>query len=80
MHVKALGSSRKHPRSRPLLGPQAYPRENAFVAPHKFAKKSTVPLRVNLSRENFNARDPNILNLALAPIRSCEFARIHASS
>src|SRR5256886_5483120 len=79
MHVKALGSSRKHPRSGPLLGPQANPRENAFLPPYKFAKKSTVPLRVNLSRENFNARDPSILDLTLAPIRSREFARVHPS-
>jgi hypothetical protein len=62
-----------------LLGPQANPRENAFVAPHKFSKKSTMSLRVNFSRENFNARDPSLLNLALAPIRSREFARIYAS-
>jgi hypothetical protein len=62
-----------------LLGPETNPRENAFVAPHKFAKRSTVPLRVNFSRENFNARDPSILNLAPAPIRSREFARVHAS-
>ena len=79
MHVKTLGSSRKHPRSRPLLGPETNLRENAFVAPYKFAKKSTVPLRVNFSRENFNAWDPSFLNLALAPIRSREFARVHAS-
>jgi hypothetical protein len=61
-----------------LLGPEANPRENAFVAPYKFAKKSTVPLRANFSRENFHARDPSILNLALAPIRRREFARVHA--
>jgi hypothetical protein len=63
-----------------LLGPEANPCENAFVAPYKFAKKSTVPLRVNFSRENFNARDPSILNLALAPICSREFASVQASS
>jgi len=62
-----------------LLGPEANPRENAFVEPYKFAKKSTVPLWVNFSRENFHARDPSILNLALAPIRSREFARVQAS-
>jgi hypothetical protein len=62
-----------------LPGPEANPRENALVAPYKFAEKSTVPLRVNFSRENFHARDPRILNLALAPIRGREFARIHAS-
>ena len=79
MHVKTLGSSRKHPRSRPLLGPETNPRENAFLAPYKFAEKSTVPLRVNFSRENFHARNPSILNLALTPIRSGEFACVHAS-
>jgi hypothetical protein len=62
-----------------LLGPETNPCENAFVAPHEFAKKTTVPLRVNFSRENFNARNPSILNLAPAPIRSREFARVHAS-
>jgi hypothetical protein len=62
-----------------LLGPKTDPRKNTFVAPYKFAEKSTVPLRVNSSRENFNARDPSIVNLALTPIRSREFARVHTS-
>jgi hypothetical protein len=79
MHVKPLGSPRKHSRSRPLLRPEANLRENAFVAPYKFAKKSTVPLRVNFSRENFHAWDPSFLYLALAPIGSGELTRVHAS-
>jgi hypothetical protein len=53
-----------------LLGPEANLRENAFVVPHKFAKKSTVPLRMNFSRENLYAGDPSFPNLGLAPIRS----------
>jgi hypothetical protein len=62
-----------------LPGPKSNPRENAFVAPYKLAKNSTVPLWVNFSRKNFNARDPRVLNLALVPIRSCEIAGVYAT-
>jgi hypothetical protein len=62
-----------------LPGPEANPRENAFVAPHEFAKKSTVPLRVNFSGENFHAWNPRVLNLALAAIRSGEVAGVYAA-
>ena len=53
MHVKALGSSRKHARGCPLVGPETNLREDAFVAPDKFAKKSTVPLRVKFCARKF---------------------------
>jgi hypothetical protein len=80
MYVKALGSPCKHTRSRPLRGPQPHLRQNAFIPPYKFAKKPTLPLRVNLSRENFNAWNPGFFNFFLAPIRGGQFAGIHASS
>ena len=70
---------RKHPRSRPLLRPEANLRENAFVAPHKFAKGSPVTLGVNLSQEDFHPRDPGLLYLALVPVRSHKFTCIHSS-
>jgi hypothetical protein len=59
-----------------LLGPEANLRKNAFIAPHKFAKKSTVPLGVNFSGENFHTWDPSGLNLALASIRSRKIAGV----
>jgi hypothetical protein len=62
-----------------LPGPEPNLRKNAFVAPHKFAKESAVPLRVDLSRENFDAWNPSFLNFALASIRSSERARVYAS-
>jgi hypothetical protein len=79
MHVKALGSSRKHPRRRPLLGPKANLRQNAFIASHKFAKKSSVRLPVNLPGKDFHAWNPTILDLWLSAIRSDKFASVHTS-
>src|ERR1700760_1128478 len=79
MHVKALSSPRKHTCSRPLVGPEANLRENAFVPSYKFAKKPTLPLRVNFSRENFYAWNPSFLNLLLAPIRPCQFPCVDTS-
>jgi hypothetical protein len=37
-------------------------------APHKFPEAPTMPLRVNFSRENFHARYPGVLDLALVLI------------
>jgi hypothetical protein len=62
-----------------LPGPEANPRGNTFIVPNKFAKKSTVPLRVNFSGENFHTWDPRVRNLALAPIRSGEIAGVYAT-
>jgi hypothetical protein len=62
-----------------LPGPETKLRENAFIAPHKFAKKSTVPLRVNFSGENLHTWDPRVLNLARASIRSSEIAGVYAT-
>jgi hypothetical protein len=79
MHVKALGRSRKHPGSGKLPGPKTKLRKNAFIAPDKFAKKSTVPLRVNFSGENFHTWYPRGLNFALVSIRSSEIAGVYAT-
>src|SRR4029077_18785038 len=79
MDVETFRSRRKHTRSRPLLRPQANPRENSFVAPHKFPEAPTMTLRVNFSRENFHARYPGFFDLALVLVGDHEFARVHAS-
>ena len=64
MHMETFCRVCKHPRSRPLLRPEANLRENPFVPPHQFAKETAVTLWVNLSRENFHAWDPRVFNLA----------------
>src|SRR5438034_147161 len=79
MHVETLRSVRKHPRSRPLLRPESDPAENAFVAPHEFAKKSSVTLRVNPSRENFYARNPRLFDFALLHVCVHKFGGLDAS-
>jgi hypothetical protein len=79
MHVETFSRGRKHARSRPLLRPQSNPRENPFIAPHQFPEAPTMPLRVNLSRENFHARYPSFFHIALILVRGHEFARVHAS-
>ena len=76
MHVKTFGGRRKHARSRPLFRPQPDLFENPFVASDKFAKASTMALRINLSRENFHARYPRIFDLALIPVRGHELAGV----
>jgi hypothetical protein len=63
MHMKSLRALCKHARGRPLLRPEANPRENPFVAPHKFAEAPTVTLRMNFSWKNFHARNPRALYL-----------------
>jgi hypothetical protein len=78
MHMKTLGSSGKHPRSRPLPGPQANPRENALVASYKFAKESAVKLRINFSRENFYAWNPSFLDVGAISGRTNESAYVYA--
>src|SRR5437763_15543029 len=80
MHVEPLCRVREHPRSRPLLRPKANLRENPFVASDKFAKQSSVPLRMNFSRENFHAWDPGFLNLTLVAVRADKFTGVQAPS
>ena len=79
MHVETFCRVCEHPRSRPLLRPEANLRENPFVAPHKFREAPTMPLRINFARENFHARYPDFFDLALVPVGSHKFARVHAS-
>jgi hypothetical protein len=69
MYVETFCRVPKHSRSRPLLRPKANPCQDSFVAPHKFAKESPMRLRVNLSSENFHARNPCFLEVALVPVR-----------
>src|SRR5262249_31405951 len=76
MYMETFCRVRKHPRSRPLLRPEANPAENAFVVPHKFAEEASMTLRVNLSCENFHARDPCFLDLALVPVCGHQFASL----
>ena len=80
MHVETFYRVCEHPRSRPLLWPEANLRENPFVAPHKFAKEPPVPLRVNLSWENFHAWDPGFFDVTLVPVRGHKFNGVQASS
>jgi hypothetical protein len=80
MHMETFCRVCKHPRSRPLLGPEADPRENPFVASHKFTEESAVTLWVNLSKEDFHTGDPGLLDLPLVPVRSHKFVGIHTSS
>src|SRR5262245_60127186 len=79
MHMETFGRRCEHARSRPLLRPQANPRENPFLASHKFTEKSPMSLRVNFSRENFHARYPGFVDLALILIRGHKFARVYTS-
>src|SRR5947199_5181416 len=76
MHVETFCRVPKHSRSRPLLRPKRNRCQDSFVAPHKFAKESSMRLRVNLSRENFHARNPCVLDLALIPIRRQQLASL----
>jgi hypothetical protein len=62
-----------------LLRPQADPRENPFVTAHKFAEAPTMSLRVNFSREDFYAGNPDFFDLALTSVGGHKFARVYAS-
>src|SRR5690348_8719996 len=77
MDMKSLCALCKHARGRPLLRPKSDFRQSSLVAPHKFAEAPTMPLRVNLSRENFHPRYPDFFDLALILVGGYEFARIH---
>src|SRR6478752_7255032 len=79
MHMETFRRVCEHPRSRPLLRPQADPSENPLVAPHKFPEAPTMTLRVNSSCENFHARYPCFFDLTPVLVGGHEFARVHAS-
>src|SRR5262245_56905054 len=79
MHVETVGRKREHARRRPLLRPKADPRENSLLASHKFAKEPAASLWINFSRENFYARYPGFLDLALVLVGSQKLACINAS-
>src|SRR5450755_1821529 len=66
--MKTFRRLREHARGRPLLRPEANLRENSFVAPHKFTERTAITLRMNLSGENFDPRNPGLADLLLAPV------------
>jgi hypothetical protein len=57
--------------------PEADLRENTFVPSDKFAKKSSVTLWVNFSRENFHAGNPGFVNLGPLLVRSSQLACVN---
>ena len=63
MNVKTFRGLREHPRGRPLRGPETDPREQAFIAPDKFAERAAMPLRINRARKNLHAGNPGFANL-----------------
>ena len=60
MNVKAFRRMGEHARSRPLVRPKADLSQNPFLASDQFAEQSALALRVNITRENFDAGNPGL--------------------
>ena len=78
MNVKAFGGLRKHARVGPLRRPEPDPREHAFIAADKFAERTSMPLRINRSRENLHAGNPGLSISALVRSAGRQLARFDA--
>src|SRR4051794_27984863 len=65
MHVKPLGSLRKHSCTGPLRGPKTDPLQHSFIASNKLTKDTSVSLRENCSWKNFYSWNPGMVNFGV---------------
>ena len=78
MNVKTFCRLCEHPCGRPLLRPETDPCQRPFIPPGKFAEQPAMPLRVNRTRENLHAWDPDGGDFRRALVDRGKFAGVDA--